>query len=79
MFLVDVQEKSRRICNIELHYAAVTLNEGTVFLCICDDARFFSLDILRQLLLADYGSQPLCAVALSLCNGELIIRAVSLK
>ncbi len=79
MFFVDVKEKCRRISNIELHYACITLKNGIVALCLCDDADLFSVDVLKQLLLTEDGYRAVMSVALSLRDGELKIRSVSLK
>lgn len=79
MFFVDAQEKCRRICNIELHYASIALKEGVVALCVCEDAELFSRNALNQLLLTDDGCKSVLSVALSLDDRGLKMRAVSLK
>ncbi len=79
VFFIEAQEKYRRICNIELIYASVSFRDGSVALCICDNAELFSRDVLKQLLLTDDGSAAALSAALSLDSGGLKIQAVSLK
>ena len=79
MFFIEAQEKYRRICNIELIYASVSFRDGSVALCLCDNAELFSRDVLKQLLLTDDGSAAALSASLSLDSSGLKIQAVSLK